>query len=936
MRRSFAVIGGTVAALAAGVLGAVPAAQAVNIEQAVVVNDNPADFTPQVLDGNVAAIVQVGTKMIIGGTFTQIQNPGGGTTYNRTYLAAFDATTGLVDPAFAPTVDGKVTSMEAVGTSVIVGGWFNTVNGVTQRGITKISTLNGARDAAFTASLDRSTQGSIVNGIAVRGTRAYIGGRFVGVNKVPRSSLAALNIVTGAPDSFNIPVTGTRVAGEPTSVANLAVSANGASMVLSGNFTAVGGQARNQIAMIAASSNAVSSWATTEYADACTTTASLRSYIRDIDFSPDASYFVVVTSGGKHANSLCDSAARWEATRTGSGQLPTWVDETGGDTLTAVALTGTAVYVGGHQKYLNNSNGTLDPNPPNEALPGPGAVERVGIAALDPVSGVPLDWNPGRDRGEGVFDLLATADGLWVGSDTEGIGTPREARARIAFFPVAGGTTIRQPVPTNLPNTLFVAQSDDSLVKRSFTGSAVGSATPVTNPGGVAWGSVTGAFMAAGRVYYTRTNGELWSAPFNGTTVGAAVNTNSWFDFTGVTGATYLNGRLFYVKNNDGRLYFRWFSPVSDLVGSRENLAQATGWAGAHTLFAGGGYLFFSNASNNLYRVTPGPTGAPSGLVSIPTPGVTWDVPAAFIDSAALQQIKRVYGPDRIGTSLASSQDQFSAGSADAVVLARADVFADGLPGAALAGDKNAPLLLTMPAVLDGRVADEIARILPAGKTVYLLGGTGALSQSVENAVKAIPGKSYTVTRLAGVNRYATSVAIANAVSSPNKALLATGSNFPDALGAGAAAGANNGVVLLTANTALDPTVTAYLNAHSGLEVWAVGGPAVTAAGSRVPAARQIKGLNRYDTAAKLAANLFSGPTRVVLATGSNFPDGLSGGGYAANEGAPLLLVGPTTLPTETRNYLVANADSITSGAAFGGPLVIYESVVSAAELAIN
>lgn len=313
--------------------------------------------------------------------------------------------------------------------------------------------------------------------------------------------------------------------------------------------------------------------------------------------------------------------------------------------------------------------------------------------------------------------------------------------------------------------------------------------------------------------------------------------------------------------------------------------------------------------------------------------GVVAVSPAAAVADG--EQIDRIYGADRVATSIAASQDQFGNGSADAVVLARADAFPDGLAGAALAADKNGPLMLTPPTALDGRVLDEIMRVLPAGKTVYLLGGTGALSTTVDNAVKATPGTSYTVKRLAGADRTATSIAIANEVSSPAKVLLATGFDFPDALGAGAAAGAKNGVVLLTAGTKLPASITTWLSGKS-LEVWAVGGPAATAAGPLVDPSRRIVGADRFDTATKLATKFFTSPTSVALATGIDYPDGLSGGGYAANQGAPLLLVGTTTLPTVTQQYLKADADSISGGTAFGGPLVINESVVKAAELAIS
>ena len=90
------------------------------------------------------------------------------------------------------------------------------------------------------------------------------------------------------------------------------------------------------------------------------------------------------------ATLLCDSAARWETAATGT-VTPTWVDYTGGDSLSSVAITGAAMYVAGHQRWHNNAI------PPSGDRLGPGGVDRLGIAALDVESGVPLSWNPTRE-----------------------------------------------------------------------------------------------------------------------------------------------------------------------------------------------------------------------------------------------------------------------------------------------------------------------------------------------------------------------------------------------------------------------------------------------------------------------------------------------------------------------------------------------------------
>ena len=172
--------------------------------------------------------------------------------------------------------------------------------------------------------------------------------------------------------------------------------------------------------------------------------------MRDVAFAPDGSYFVIVTTGAYSAGTLCDTTSRWPTTATGTALQPTWVDYTGGDTLYSVAVTGTAIYVGGHKRWMNN------PFAGDRA--GPGAVPREGIAALDPVNGLPFSWDPGRDRGVGVFDMVATSAGLWVGSDTDRIGG--ETHRKLAFFPTAGGTTCPSTAPYTLPGTLYNVQTD--------------------------------------------------------------------------------------------------------------------------------------------------------------------------------------------------------------------------------------------------------------------------------------------------------------------------------------------------------------------------------------------------------------------------------------------------------------------------------------------
>ena len=174
---------------------------AVNVPQAVVVSSNPAEWTPHVLDGKVAAIVQVGNKLIAGGQFTQVASAAAPTTaIPRSNIFAFDATTGAIDTAFAPVLDAQVESLAVApdGLHVFAGGSFTKINGVAQKNLVKLRLSDGARITAF-----KGKTSARVKDMAVSGGRLYIGGTFRTVNGVARTAFAALDPINGLPLSWN-------------------------------------------------------------------------------------------------------------------------------------------------------------------------------------------------------------------------------------------------------------------------------------------------------------------------------------------------------------------------------------------------------------------------------------------------------------------------------------------------------------------------------------------------------------------------------------------------------------------------------------------------------------------------------------------------------------------------------------------------------------
>ena len=576
-----------------------------------VVSDDPADHTPHVLDGRVNAIVQVGSTVIVGGSFDQVQVPGGDIVARRN-LFAFDAATGAISTEFRPGVNGKVFALATDGTHVFVGGDFSRLSGGDTFRLGKLD-LQGKRVVGFSAPVT----GPAVYDLAVAEGNLYVGGRFTGVHGMPRSAFAVVDAATGAlRTDIDVPFTGIHNGGS-THVAKLDVSPNGATLVAVGNFTTVAGQPRRQIAVLDVSptSATLSGWATARYSTQCS--GRFETYIRDVDISPDGAYFVVVTTGaffgGATAGVLCDTAARWEIGPTTANQQPTWVDYAGGDTTFSVSVTGAAVYVGGHFRWWNN--------PFAGDRVGPGTIRRRGIAALDPVNGLPLSWNPGRELGVGVFAFLATDEGLWVGSDTDEIGG--EIHARLAFFPLDGGTPIPVHDPATLPGQLWTlpqASPGTALGVRTFDGTTAGPRSELATS--VDWSRARGAFLTKGRIYTGWDDGRIYSRRFDGTTVGGRVTqvylhglTTTHFPVASVTGAFYdhTRGRLYYTVNGDGRLFYRYFTPESEIVGAVTFVATGPGdgfdWGSVRGMTLVGDALYVGRSSGALQRI--GWNGAP-------------------------------------------------------------------------------------------------------------------------------------------------------------------------------------------------------------------------------------------------------------------------------------------------------------------------------------
>jgi putative cell wall-binding protein/Tol biopolymer transport system component len=293
-------------------------------------------------------------------------------------------------------------------------------------------------------------------------------------------------------------------------------------------------------------------------------------------------------------------------------------------------------------------------------------------------------------------------------------------------------------------------------------------------------------------------------------------------------------------------------------------------------------------------------------------------------------------GATRYDTAIAVSEGTFPRG-ADTVVIATGDNWPDALCGSALAGVVDGPILLTPTAALPQSVKDEIDRL--GAENAYILGGTGVVSAAVETELEGMLDGF--VNRLAGMNRYTTSKAIADTIvqlkggtmwSGP--VIVTTGENFADAL-AGAPLAAGLDWPVLLANP-----VTGDVYMPKGMDRAVIlGGTgavpmSVEMALKNSPLSNQdvvrLGGATRYETAAMTAdygvdnGLLWNG---VGIATGENFPDGLTGGASAGLNRTVILLTPTASLAPAASTMLTDNKDDIMTVQFFGGPGAVSTTV---------
>lgn len=263
----------------------------------------------------------------------------------------------------------------------------------------------------------------------------------------------------------------------------------------------------------------------------------------------------------------------------------------------------------------------------------------------------------------------------------------------------------------------------------------------------------------------------------------------------------------------------------------------------------------------------------------------------------------RIAGAERYATSVAVSRATASTGST--VFLASGETFPDALAAGPVAAAEGAHLLLTARAELPSIVRDRIRELAPSD--IVVVGAEASVSARVATQAAAVNGAR--ITRIGGTDRVDTSLRLLERLASKGpveRVWVASGFDFPDALVAASVAGRERAAVVLDHHGGSAADSRAWVERvrpHvAGRAVRIAGGePSVSAAdaqrlrGVGAASVDRFGGADRFATARIINdrfATTAAGGT-MLLTTGANFPDALSGAVHAAVRGVPMYLTTP-------------------------------------------
>ncbi len=180
--------------------------------------------------------------------------------------------------------------------------------------------------------------------------------------------------------------------------------------------------------------------------------------------------------------------------------------------------------------------------------------------------------------------------------------------------------------------------------------------------------------------------------------------------------------------------------------------------------------------------------------------------------------VERISGKDRYETSAEVARRLAKiTGKTRHAVIASGEVFADALAVGPYAAREGYPILLVKSNSIPKPISDAITEI--GVKKVSIVGGYGSVSKSLEKSLPVV------AERLSGKTRYETAIEIASkGLKTSNKAFVANGEHWMDALVIGPVGGMLNMPILLTQANSAPQSLRDHIAKSKIDKITAIGG----------------------------------------------------------------------------------------------------------------
>lgn len=381
-------------------------------------------------NGTVYALAVSGSEVVLGGDFSQV----GKTAVSANRLGAVDLTAGTAVSGFSASADNTVRALLPVGSSLYVGGDFDSVDGATHTRIARIDATTGSLQASFTGQANATVRALAVS---PNGSTLYAGGDFTSAYDGTwqgRSRLAAWS-TSGSVLSNWTPNADASVEALATDPASGVVYAGGL-------FSSVSGTPRARLAAIDTSGNPT---AFDGALSGCQTRHVTKYDHSNPPCTPEVSALTAANGklyvGGRFGQSGITTRHDAAAFALPGGTLTSW-DPVASDRVLTLGPSSGNILVGGD---LTSVNGLV----------------RKGVAALNMSTGVG-DASFTANTDDEVLDLQASADGstLYLAGNFQTVnGTPRSYLGAVS---AATGTV-----------TAFKANANNNAFSLGYAGGAL-------------------------------------------------------------------------------------------------------------------------------------------------------------------------------------------------------------------------------------------------------------------------------------------------------------------------------------------------------------------------------------------------------------------------------------------------------------------------------